>query len=46
MGATSRTYEPVVGDIGSLITVTVTATNSEGSASETSASTAAVIAAA
>lgn len=46
VGATSRTYEPVVGDIGSLITVTVTATNSEGSASETSASTAAVIAAA
>jgi hypothetical protein len=44
-GATSATYTPVVGDIGDNITVTVTATNSAGSASATSIETAAVIAA-
>ncbi|UJW87961.1 phage tail tube protein [Devosia sp. SL43] len=44
-GATSSTYEPVVGDIGDNITVTVTATNTGGSASATSAETTPVIAA-
>lgn len=44
-GATGTTYIPVVGDIGGLITVTVTATNSIGSTSATSAATTAVIAA-
>lgn len=44
-GATSATYTPVVGDVGDNITVTVTATNSAGSASATSIETAAVIAA-
>ena len=45
VGATSSTYEPVVGDIGDNITVTVTATNTGGSASATSAETTPVIAA-
>jgi hypothetical protein len=45
VGATSSTYTPVVGDIGDNITVTVTATNSAGSASATSAETTPVIAA-
>lgn len=36
-GATSKTYTVVGGDAGDSITVTVTATNSEGSASATSA---------
>lgn len=44
--ATGTTYEPVEGDIGKVITVTVTGTSHEGSASATSAATAAVIAAA
>lgn len=44
-GATSRTYVPVVGDIGAALTVVVTATNSAGAASAESAATAAVIAA-
>ncbi|WP_417585134.1 hypothetical protein [Pelagibacterium sp.] len=43
-GATSRTYDPVVGDVGDPITVTVTATNAEGSDNATSAPTAAVLA--
>ena len=45
VGATNATYVPIVGDIGKAITVTVTATNIEGSVSATSAATAAVIAA-
>ena len=45
-GATSSTYVPVSGDIGSTLTVTVTAMNGTGSASATSAATAAVTAAA
>lgn len=36
-GATAQTYVPVTGDIGGTITVTVTATNSIGNASATSA---------
>ncbi len=44
-GATNATYDPVVGDIGDPITVTVTATNSAGSATATSGATADVIAA-
>ena len=36
-GATAKTYTPVAGDVGDNITVTVTATNSAGSASATSA---------
>lgn len=44
-GATATTYTPVVGDVGKVITVTVTGTNSAGNASATSAGTAAVIAA-
>lgn len=43
--ATEKTYEPVIGDIGSTITVAVTATNSSGSATATSGGTADVIAA-
>lgn len=43
-GATAATYIPVVGDIGKVITVTVTGTNSTGTKSATSAATAAVIA--
>jgi predicted secreted protein len=45
VGATGKTYTPVVGDIGDPITVTVTGTNTAGSASATSVATAAVIAA-
>jgi len=44
-GATSRTYDPVVGSVGNPLRVIVTATNTEGSASATSAATAAVLAA-
>lgn len=44
-GATSRTYTPVVGDVGAVLTVVVTGTNSAGSASAESVATAAVIAA-
>lgn len=44
-GATGATYVPVVGDIGKVITVRVTATNDKGSVSVTSAATAAVVAA-
>lgn len=44
-GATAKTYVPVVGDVGKTITVTVTGVNWKGSASATSAATAAVIAA-
>jgi hypothetical protein len=44
-GATSATYTPVVGDVGSTLRVVVTATNSSGSAAAASASTAAVSAA-
>jgi hypothetical protein len=36
-GATDQTYTPLVGDVGSNLTVTVTATNDEGNASATSA---------
>ncbi|MQW43490.1 hypothetical protein CN217_20970 [Sinorhizobium meliloti] len=45
VGATAATYVPLVGDVGKVITVTVTATNDSGSVSATSAPTAAVIAA-
>ncbi len=45
VGATGATYVPVIGDIGKVITVTVTATNDKGNVSATSAPTAAVIAA-
>ena len=44
-GATGTTYVPVVGDIGSVITVTVTANSIAGSKATTSAATSAVIAA-
>ncbi len=44
-GATGTTYVPVEDDIGAVITVTVTAKSHEGTASETSAATSAVIAA-
>lgn len=44
-GATAATYVPVVGDIGAVITVTVTANSVAGSKAATSAATAAVIAA-
>lgn len=44
-GATGTTYTPVIGDIGKVITVTVTATNPDWSGAATSAATAAVIAA-
>lgn len=43
-GATANTYTPIVGQIGSAITVVVTNTNSAGAASATSAATANVIA--
>ena len=45
VGATHITYVPVVGDIGAVITCTVSATNGGGTATATSAATAAVIAA-
>lgn len=44
-GAEEATYTPVVGDLGDTLTVTVTATNSAGSASATSAEAIDVIAA-
>lgn len=44
-GATAKTYTPVVGDVGSAITVAVTGTNSAGNATANSAATANVIAA-
>lgn len=44
-GATSSTYITVTGDIGKVITCVVTGTNNQGTASATSAATAAVIAA-
>src|SRR6478609_2865922 len=44
-GATRTTYVPVVGDVGKVITVRVTATNNRGATVATSAGTAAVIAA-
>lgn len=44
-GATAATYVPLIGDIGKVITVTVTATNDKGRVPATSAATAAVIAA-
>lgn len=44
-GATAATYTPVVGQIGDVITVVVTGTNTAGSASGESVATAAVIAA-
>jgi hypothetical protein len=43
-GATGTAYSPVEGDIGALITVTETARNWKGAASETSAATDAVTA--
>lgn len=43
--ATGTTYVPVIGDIGKTIKVRVTATNTSGSAVQTSAATAAVVAA-
>jgi hypothetical protein len=45
VGATNTTYVPIMGQIGQTITVVVTGTNTAGSASATSAATAAVIAA-
>ena len=44
-GATAATYVPVVGDVGKVITVTITGENWAGRVSATSAATAAVIAA-
>jgi hypothetical protein len=44
-GATAATYVPVIGDIGKVIRVVVSATNTSGTASATSSPTAAVIAA-
>ncbi len=44
-GATGQTYTPVSGDVDDNLTVTVTATNSAGSASATSAETLPVVAA-
>lgn len=44
-GANGSTYVPVEGDVGAVITVTVTGLNYSSSASATSAPTAAVIAA-
>jgi predicted secreted protein len=44
-GATSRTYTPVTADVAGVLTVTVTATNTAGSASATSGPAAAVLAA-
>ncbi|MEW9808598.1 phage tail tube protein [Mesorhizobium sp. ZMM04-5] len=43
-GATSKTYAPVVGQIGDVLTVVVTGTNAAGSAAAESVGTAAVIA--
>lgn len=43
-GATARTYDPVVGSVGNPLRVIVTGTNSEGSASATSAPTADLLA--
>jgi hypothetical protein len=44
VGATMQTYTPVIGDVGSTLTVTVTATNTGGSsAPSTSAASAAVV---
>lgn len=43
-GATAATYVPVVGDVGKLIRVVVSATNASGTADATSNPTAAVIA--
>jgi hypothetical protein len=43
-GATATTYVPVVGNVGSTVTVTVTGTNWAGVASVTSAATSAVLA--
>lgn len=45
VGATANTYTPIVGQIGQVIRVRVTATNANGSVSATSLPTAAVIAA-
>lgn len=45
-GATASTYSPIAADVGSTLTVTVTATNAGGSAAATSAPTSAIIAAA
>ena len=42
---TGATYQPVIGDIGKVIRVVITATNGKGIATATSAGTAAVIAA-
>lgn len=44
-GATSKTYTPVAGDVGKVMTVSVTGTNSAGNAVKVSAATAAVAAA-
>lgn len=44
-GATGSTYTPVEGDVGAVLSFTVTATNDDGSTSATSANTEAVIAA-
>lgn len=44
-GATELIYTPVAGDVGKELTVTVTGTNAAGTASATSAPTAAVVAA-
>lgn len=45
-GAMNATYTPVAGDVGKTLAVVVTASNSQGDTSATSAATAAVIAAA
>lgn len=45
VGATSVTYDPVVGNVGNPLRVILTGTNAEGSASATSAATAATLAA-
>ena len=45
LSETAATYVPKVGDVGKTITVTVTAMNSTGTVSATSAATSAVIAA-
>ena len=46
VGSTGPTYAPVTGDIGKVITVSVTGVNYSGSATATSSATTAVIAAA
>lgn len=42
-GATSQTYQPTYADLGTVLTVTQTATNGSGSANATSSGTSAVL---